>query len=128
MQVAVCVSGVYDLLMEEQGRFPNREDDAAVVRFFGGTLRQKRELAKRASPINYLSTDDPPLLVFHGELDRRIDVEQARQFALASEALGRNDGIVLLPDAGHGHAVLPSDPSSRKRIRQFFAKQLRPDG
>jgi acetyl esterase/lipase len=124
VQAAVCVSGVYDLLMQEQGQFPNREDDAAVVRFLGGTARQRPELAKQASPINYLSTDDPPLLVFHGELDRRIDAEQARQFALALEALGRTDAVQLLPNAGHGNDVLPSDPHSQQLIREFFAKHL----
>ena len=127
VQAAVCVSGVYDLLMEVRGQFPNAAADPAVVRFLGGTPHQKRELARGASPVNYLSTDDPPLMVFHGELDRRIDAEQARQFALALEALGRADEVVLLPKTGHGRDVLPGDPRSRQLIRQFFARHLRPD-
>ena len=127
VQAAVCVSGVYDLLMEERGQFPNHEYNAAVVQLLGGPPRQKRELARNASPINYLSTDDPPLMVFHGELDQVIDVEQARQFALALEALGRADEVVLLSGAGHGRDVLPGDPQIRQRIHQFFARHLRPD-
>ncbi len=127
VQAAVCVSGVYDFLMEKQGQFPNEENDPAVVRFLGGTPRQKSDIAVRASPINYLSADDPPLLVFHGELDRRIDAEQARHFASAVEAIGRTDPVVLLSGAGHGQDVFPGDSRSQQQIREFFAKYLRTD-
>jgi acetyl esterase/lipase len=127
VQAAVCVSGVYDLLLEEKGDFPNSENDPAIVWFLGGTPRQKRELARRASPVAYLSRDDPPVLVLHGEKDPRIDAEQARQFALALQAIGRKDAVVLLPGDGHGTDVLPRDPQQRRRVREFFARNLRPD-
>jgi len=126
VQAAVCVSGVYDLLLEEKGDFPNDENDPAVVQFLGGAPRQQRDLARRASPVAYLSPDDPPLLVLHGEVDRRIDVEQARQFALALRAIGRQDRVILLPE-GHGIDVLPRDPRQRRLVRTFFARHLRPD-
>jgi acetyl esterase/lipase len=125
VKAAVCVSGVYDFLMETHGAFPNREDDAAVVRFLGCPPRENPELARRASPLAHLTSDDPPLLIFHGELDPRIDVEQARNFERASKALGRRDDVVLLPGEGHGRDVFPGDPGSRRRIRDFFAKHLR---
>jgi acetyl esterase/lipase len=126
VKAAVCVSGVYDFLMEAAGAFPNREDDPAVVRFLGVSPRENPELARRASPLTHLSPGDPPLLVFHGELDPRIDVEQARHFARASKALGRRDDVVPLPGEGHGRDVFPGDPDSRRRVREFFAKHLRP--
>ena len=127
VQAAVCVSGVYDLLLESGGQFPNAGDDAALLRFLGGAPRQNPELARRASPITYLTPDDPPLLVFHGEQDRRIDVEQARRFARASEALGRKDEVVLIADGDHGRDVLPGDSAHRQRVREFFARHLRPE-
>lgn len=127
VQAAVGVSGVYDFLMERKGRFPNREDDEAVVRFLGVPPRRNPERARAASPLAYLSRDDPPLLVFHGELDRRIDAEQARQLASALKAMGRPDEVVLLEGLGHGSGVLPDSPESLKRIREFFARHLRPD-
>ncbi len=125
VQAAVCFAGVYDFLMDRQGAFPNRDDDAAVRQFLGGTPRQKPDLARRASPLTHLTVDDPPLLVFHGERDPRIDAEQARHFATTSTALGRRDDVVLLPDVDHGRDVLPGDPDSRRRVREFFARHLR---
>lgn len=128
VQAAVCVSGVYDFLLQNGGRFPNAQDDEAVVRFLGSTPSQDPGTARRASPLHHLSEDDPPVLVFHGELDRRIDVEQARHFARASRALGREDEGVVLPGEGHGRDVLPRDPESRRTVVRFFARHLRPEG
>lgn len=125
VQAAVGFAGVYDFLMERQGAFPNRDDDAAVVQFLGSTPRRNPELARRASPLTHLSLDDPPLLIFHGERDSRIDAEQARHFATTSTSLGRRDDVVLLPDVDHGRDVLPGDPESRRRVREFFARHLR---
>ncbi len=125
VQAAACVSGVYDLLLEEGGAFPNSGNDPAVVRFLGAPPREIPDLARLASPLHHLTPDDPPLLVLHGELDRRIDVEQVRRFASASRALGRRDETLLLPDGDHGRDVLP--PAGRDAVLRFFARHLRPD-
>ena len=124
VQAVVAVSGVYDFLMEERGAFPNRADDPAVVRFLGAPPREIPDVARLASPLHHLDKTDPPMLVFHGELDRRIDVEQARHFARALRALGRTDGVILLPGADHGRGVEPGDPGSRRTIREFLAGHL----
>ena len=125
--VRACVgfAGVYDFLMDTRGAFPNAEDDPVVVRFLGGTPRSVPERARQASPLHHLTPDDPPLLLFHGEMDRRIDVEQARRFAAASKALGREDDVILLPGVDHGRDVLPVDEESRERVRRFLARHLR---
>lgn len=127
VQAAVCWAGVYDFLLERRGAFPNSANDPVVAQFLGGSPRDKPEVARRASPVTYLTPDDPPLLVFHGEQDRRIDVEQARELAAALAALGRSDEVVLLPREGHGVDVLPSDPQARRKVREFFAAHLHPD-
>lgn len=124
LRAAVCVSGVYDFLLEARGRFPNAEDDEAVVRFLGAPPRRIPDVARRASPLRHLSADDPALFVVHGELDRRIDVEQARGFETASRALGRKDEVLVLPDGDHGRDVFPS--AARDPIRGFFDRHLRP--
>lgn len=123
VQAAAGFAGVYDFLMEKSGRFPNAEDDPVVARFLGGTPRSNPERARSASPITRLSVDDPPLLILHGEMDRRIDVEQARHFERALRALGRTDEVLILPAVDHGRDVLPSE--ARERVRDFFARHLR---
>jgi acetyl esterase/lipase len=124
VQAVVAVSGVYDFLMRERGAFPNAGDVAAVVRFLGGPPDADPEKARRASPLHHLTADDPPLLAIHGELDRRIDVEQARQLARALRALGRADEVILLPGLDHGRDVFPGDLPTRGRIQAFLARHL----
>jgi acetyl esterase/lipase len=126
VQAAVAYAGVYDFLIEEHGEFPNSENDEAVVRFLGGPPRMNPDLARRASPLHHLDAKDPPLLVFHGERDRRIDVAQARQLAARSKSLGRNDEVVLIPGGDHGRDVLPPDPELRARARDFLSRHLAP--
>ncbi len=126
VQAAVGFAGIYDFLLEEEGRFPNRADDPYVVAFLGGMPRENADVARRASPVSHLTRDDPPLLVFHGEQDRRIDVHQARRLAAALGTIGRSDEVVILPDEGHGSDVLPADARSRERALGFLARHLRP--
>lgn len=123
VRAAVGFAGVYDFLMETSGPFPNAEDDPVVVRFLGGTPRSNPERARSASPLHQLTADDPPLLLLHGEMDRRIDVEQARHFGRTSKALGRSDEVVPLPGVDHGRDVLPA--SERDRVLTFFARHLK---
>ena len=127
VQAVVGFAGVYDFLMESSGAFPNDENDPVVSRFLGGPPRSTPDTARQASPLHHLDAGDPPLLLFHGELDRRIDVEQARRVAAACKALGRDDEVILLPGVDHGRDVLPVDAESRERVRRFLARHLRPE-
>ena len=126
VQAVVAISGVYDFLMKERGAFPNAEDDPVLLRFLGGPADADPEKARRASPLHHLSADDPPLLVVHGEQDRRIDVEQARNLERALRALGRTDEVLVLPGLDHGRDVFPGDLPTRARIQAFLARHLRP--
>jgi dipeptidyl aminopeptidase/acylaminoacyl peptidase len=64
------------------------------------------------------------MLVFHGELDRRVDAEQARSLARRLKALGRADEVLLLPREGHGRAMLP--PGQEGRAWGFLGRCLAP--
>ena len=45
--------------------------------FIGKPYSQASGLYKKASPINYLTKDDPPTLIFHGTIDDVVPVEQS---------------------------------------------------
>ena len=46
--------------------------------FMGGTPSEAAERYKAASPLTYVSEDDPPVLTLHGTEDTLVPVEQAR--------------------------------------------------
>ncbi len=51
----------------------------AVSRLLGGTAGERPVLAADASPIRFVSRDDPPSFLYHGHLDFFIPTSQARQ-------------------------------------------------
>src|ERR1700735_4846602 len=65
VQAAVSYFGVSDLTVSAK-QFP-KDTDQVVVKFIRGTEEEKPALYRKASPIFYVSKDDPPLLLVHGE-------------------------------------------------------------
>lgn len=73
-----------------------------LKRFIGFRLSEKPDLFKQASPVNHVSSDSAPMLLFQGTADPLVNWKQAVKMA---EVLTRNgvDGRVeLLMGLGHG--------------------------
>ena len=95
----------------------------------GGTplTAQDRYRARSALPLADRVTT--PLLLYHGEADLRVPIEQSEQFFTALTALGREVELLRVPREGH---VLPGDASPvhrrlvREAIRDWFARYLEP--
>jgi acetyl esterase/lipase len=75
-------------------RFPA---NLTMRRFLGGSPDELPDLYAFASPITYVSPDDPPMFLYHGTRDWIVDVSQARTMAKA------------LDDAGVPHELHESD-------------------
>jgi dipeptidyl aminopeptidase/acylaminoacyl peptidase len=58
------------------------------VKLFRGTEKEKPELYRKASPIFYVSKDDPPLLLVHGETDDLVPFDQSIHMADAYRQAG----------------------------------------
>jgi len=100
---AVCDSaGPTDLLaMTNLG--PKRT--FAIEGLLGGPLEKDKAKAIAASPIHYVSKDDPPFLIVHGEGDRTVPVEQSQRLYEELRKAGVNATLKILPHVGH-QAVL----------------------
>jgi len=100
---AVCdVAGPADLLaMTNLG--PKRT--FAIEGLLGGPVEKDKAKAIAASPIHYVSKDDPPFLIVHGEGDRVVPVEQSQRLYEELRKAGVNATLKILPHVGH-QAVL----------------------
>lgn len=67
----------------------------------GGPLVEFREAAQRASPLSYVSADDPPCLVIHGDRDESIPTAQSVTFDAALRAAGVDSTLLVLEGTGH---------------------------
>jgi acetyl esterase/lipase len=115
---AVCdVGGPADLLtMTNLG--PKRT--FAVEGLLGGPLENDKAKAIAASPIHYISKDDPPFLIVHGEADRVVPVEQSQRLYEELRKAGVNATLKILP-VGH-HAV---QTDALKDAEVFFDSTLK---
>jgi len=102
----------------------SQKANGPVSRLLGGPVADNLEKAKKASPITYVSSDDPPFLIMHGADDKTVPPEQSEIFADALKKAGVEVTLKILPGAGHGGPAF-SSPESRKLIGDFFDKHLK---
>jgi acetyl esterase/lipase len=97
-------------------------DDPAVVGLLAGTYEAKHAEAVAASPITYVSRDDPPFVTFHGDADKRVAFANATSIDAALKKAGVSSLLVPITGGGHGSVGHPEVP---KRSKAFFDIHLR---
>lgn len=73
-----------------------------VKDFLGGTPAEKPDLTAKASPITFLTKDDPPILTFQGTLDPLVPHTQALKLGEKMTAMKVPGRVELLIGEGHG--------------------------
>jgi acetyl esterase/lipase len=98
-------------------------DKRFIVKFLGGTPKEVPEQYKAASPLTYVSKDDPPVLTIHGDMDLYIPVKQAKLLDKKMNEVGASHTLIVLANVGHmaGIANLFSD----NPIWHFFDEHLK---
>lgn len=105
---AVCDwYGPTDLLkMNEQrnveGSMDHDRPDSPESLLIGGNLQDNPELAKPVNPIEYISKDDPPFLIVHGDRDPAVPIGQSYLLRDALQEAGVPVEMVVVEGAGHG--------------------------
>jgi acetyl esterase/lipase len=95
---------------------------ASIEQFLGGSVERNRAKAIAASATTYVSKDDPPFLIIHGENDMSIPVSQGEVLASKLKAAGVQ--VTLIVAEGRGHGV--GGPAFAPEITSFFDKYLKP--
>ncbi len=91
---------------------------SVVERLLGGPLAERGEVAKAANPITFVDADDPPFLIFHGDRDDIVPLDQSRILVAALKKAGVSVTLVVVPGGGHGF------PGTEVRAAQFLREQL----
>jgi acetyl esterase/lipase len=123
---AVCVvSGPTDLVqLYRDATGPssaelNPKVKPALEALIGIPVEENR--ARTASPITYVSKDDPPFLILQGENDLTVPASLARSFFAALKAAGVDATLEIAPGRGHG----AGGPRFLPMIKAFFDKHLK---
>jgi acetyl esterase/lipase len=91
-----------------------------VYKLLGGPLAEKEDVAKQASPVTFVTTDDPPFLIVHGTDDRTVPIDQAERLYAAQQKAGVNTTFVKIEGGGHGIGGAEVEA----RVKAFFDKHL----
>lgn len=115
--------GVSELLsiVGQPGVMDRTGANAPEAVLIGGALPENPEKAKAASPVTYVTPNDPPVLTVHGTLDRTVPYDQAVRMDAALVKAGVPSYFVTVKDAGHGNFGNAADG----RMEAFFETYLR---
>ena len=86
--------------------------------------RHSPELIKAASPLSYLTKDDAPVLIFHGDRDQTVPITQSRLVHQYYERAGLESALHVIEGAGHG-GVRFSDDSRYALVKAFLDRHLK---
>jgi acetyl esterase/lipase len=122
VQCVVDFCGPSDFLLESK-EIPKMttDPDSPVSRLLGGPIVEKKDVAAEASPVTYVSADDPPFLVVNGTDDPLVPIGQAERLVAALKEAGVPVKFIRIE--GGGHAI--RGPEIIERVHAFFEKQLR---
>src|SRR6185503_13659829 len=100
VQAVVDIFGPADLSGDYSKKQVGELNVQQLVDSFVPTAEAKRE----ASPLFHIDDKTAAFLIFHGDQDPLVDVQQSRDFHAALQKAGRSSEYVEFPGAGHGFA------------------------
>ncbi len=94
----------------------------AIYFAFGDFPGTASTIDTAASPVTYITPDDPPFLIIHGEKDGYAPVEQARTLDAGLKAAGVPSKLVIVQNGQHGLNSSNGDPTvpSAEEISQII--------
>jgi acetyl esterase/lipase len=124
VQAVVDMFGPADLTVEFEG------GGERIAKTVFGVSSSKDEAMKRGSPVTYISKDDPPFLILHGENDKLVPLSQSEELDKGLKAAGVSSKLVVVKNAGHGFMPTGGTPQPDRleltqMIGDFFDKILK---
>jgi acetyl esterase/lipase len=86
---------------------------------------RRREIGRKVSPVNHVTKASAPTLIIHGDADKLVPIQQAREMVGRLKAAGVPAKLVVKHGAGHGWRGLEKDMTI---ITDWFDRYLREKG
>ncbi len=129
VQAVVDFYGPTDFLQMDAHALPNGmkhdPENSPESQLVGGPIQQNPEKVARANPITYVSKDDPPFLILHGDRDPLVPVHQSDLLFAALQQAGVPVIFHKLVGAGHGGPQFAL-PEVRAMVLTFLDRHLKP--
>ena len=76
--------------------------NSVLAQLFGGPVSEKLELARRASPVTWVTKNAAPLLIMQGTNDPLVPLDQSQRLYEKLKAVGAPVTLDIIEGAGHG--------------------------
>ena len=93
-------------------------------KLIGAKLGEDKEKCDAVSPAHYVSKDNPPFLILHGDQDTLVPYAQSEELADLLSKAGVEVTLQRLPGSGHGGPAFGL-PAVNKLTNAFFDKHLK---
>lgn len=97
--------------------------NSVLAQLFGGVVSQKMELAKRASPVTWVTKDAAPMLIIQGTNDPLVPLDQSERLAKKLKEVGADVTLDVIEGGGHGGPQFVT-PEKITMMAEFFLKHL----
>ncbi len=94
--------------------------DSPASELLGGPVQENKEKARRANPITYVTKDDPPFLILHGDKDPVVPHGQSVLLVEALEKAGVAVTFHTVKGGGHGNGF----GGDEQRAAEEFTEQI----
>lgn len=105
--------------------FPGASDEKSPEALLIGAAPLARpDLAKAASPVNYVDKNDPPFLIIHGEKDALVSTKHSQVLSSWLSVVGVQNELFIVKNAPHFGEMFDSD-EVRNKVIAFLTKHLK---
>jgi acetyl esterase/lipase len=124
VQAVVDWYGPTDFL--QMSKFPSKVDfnapDSPESMLIGGPLKENKQKVRLANPITYVTPDDPPFLIMHGDKDMQVPYNQSELLYEALKKSGVEADLYKIKGSGHGDGF--SHHKILQIVQTFFDSHL----
>ena len=106
----------------------NQDPTQVISEVFGSAPGGVSETLTKASPVTWITRDDPPFLILQGDADNTVPAAQSQQFAAKLQAAAVPVTLVMVKNGPHGLSNPKEQPTPEQLVTQivdFFAKTLK---
>ena len=91
----------------------------------GKTFTEAPELYRAASPVSYVRSNSPPILILHGTADTTVNVKQSEYFDRVLTSAHVEHQLVIVPGAVHSFDLQPPQQDLRPIVLKFLDAHLK---
>ena len=121
VQCAIDFFGPADFSISESPELRSPGRPSAQEALFGAPAERVPEVARQASPVHYVDSEDPPFLIVHGSADPVVPIEHSVRLERALRAAGVP--VIFQVVEGGGHADFGGAELER-RVVLFLERSL----